>query len=69
MTDDFYSWKRHPITQVVMGEYKARRDALVAQLVEQAATTDPRVLAEKAGAVKAYQDILDIDIDEETHGN
>jgi hypothetical protein len=66
VTDDFYSWKRHPITLAVMGEYEARQKALIEQLVAQAATTDPRVLAEKAGAIKAYQDILDISI-EETH--
>ncbi len=68
MTDDFHSWKRHPITQTVMAEYEARRQELIAQLIDQTADGDVAKMAEKAGAIKAYQDILDIDI-EETHGN
>lgn len=64
MTDDFYSWKRHPITQTVMAEYKARREALIDELIEQTASGDPKLMAEKAGAIKAYQDILDISVEE-----
>lgn len=68
MIDEFHSWQRHPITQSVFGEFAARRVQLIEELIEQTATADPRVLAEKAGAIKAYQDILDIKV-EEAHGN
>lgn len=68
MNDDFYSWKQHPITQIVMGEFQARIKQLCEEMVEQASTVDPRLMAEKAGAIKAYQDVLDIQL-EESHGN
>jgi hypothetical protein len=64
VTDDFYSWKRHPITQTVMAEYEARRDALIEKLIEQTPNGDVGRMAEMAGAIKAYQDILDISVEE-----
>lgn len=62
--NDFHSWKRNSITQVIMAEFKARIEQLTLELVEQATTGDPRILAEKSGAIKAYRDVLDIQVEE-----
>lgn len=64
MNDDFYGWKRHPITQAVMSEFKARIAYLMQEMVDQAASGDPRELAVKAGAIRAYQDVLEIQVEE-----
>lgn len=69
MNDEFVLWRNHPITQVLWDEYKRRIERLTAELVEQTSSGDPRIMAEKAGAIKAYRDVLDIDLFEETHGN
>jgi hypothetical protein len=68
VNDDFVSWKHHPITVVIFSELKARIEQLKEELVELARTGDGYLLAEKAGAVKAYQDVLDTQV-EETNGN
>jgi hypothetical protein len=66
---DFIDWKRHPVTQQVYSQLNSRIAYFTEQLVEQAAYLDPRILAEKSGAIRAYQDMLNIEFDEESHGN
>lgn len=66
---DFYDWKRHPVTQQVFSQLTARIAGLKDEIVGDALGSDPRTLASKAGAILAYQDVLDIDFDEESHGN
>lgn len=70
--EDFVDWKRHPITQIVMGQLHARYETLKEQLVERAASVPQEELAELAGGAKAYRDIISIsfeDIEEESHGS
>jgi hypothetical protein len=60
-------WKGFSITQEIMGEIRRRQEWLKDQLAEQAGL-DPVTDREKVGAIKAYQDILDIELaDEEPH--
>jgi hypothetical protein len=69
---EFSDWLRHPVTMVVMAELKGRYEQLKEQFVDQAATSSPTELAEKAGIAKGYRDILNISADElleESHGN
>jgi len=61
-----YDWKNLAITQEIMLEFKRRQDWLRDQLAEQAGI-DSITDREKVGAIKAYQDMLDIELDEETH--
>ena len=65
---EFYDWKRHPVTQQIFSALQARVDFLKEEIVEQAATVSQTELAEKAGAVKAINDLLTITY-EESHGN
>lgn len=69
MNDDFHSWKHHPITQMVMEELKFRIMSLTDELVEQTPTSDPREMAYKVGAIKAYRDVLEIQPEEAQLGN
>jgi hypothetical protein len=68
---EFSDWKRHPITLVIMAEFQRRYNTLREQLVDQAASVSHEELCEKAGAAKAYRDVLSISVDEleESHGN
>lgn len=63
--DDFFSWKHHPITVAVFAELENRIKQLVAEIVEQADNVDPRSLAHKAGAIRAYQDVLQIQVEDD----
>lgn len=63
MSNDFYDWKRHPITQVVMSEFQARVNALQEKLIG-VAEMEHTVAAETAGAIKAYRDIINIEFSE-----
>jgi hypothetical protein len=58
-------WKSLEITQVVMAEFKRRQAFMKEQLAEQAGL-EPLADREKVGAIKAYQDFLDIELEEET---
>lgn len=62
--NDFYDWKRHPITEVVFSALEARMKSLMDEVVDQAATSPQTVLAEKAGAIKAIRDLLDITVED-----
>jgi hypothetical protein len=61
---DFIDWKRHPVTQQVFSQLQDRVNQLKEELMAQAATIPQTELAEKAGAAKAFQHILDIDYEE-----
>jgi hypothetical protein len=64
--EDFYDWKKHPITEVVFSTLKARMEYLQEEMVEQASTVSQAELAEKAGAIKAIRDLLNITVAEFT---
>lgn len=67
---DFLDWKRHPVTQVVFDELQHRVATLMEQLVDQTAFTSQSEMAEKAGAVKALRDVLNIEIEgEDSNGS
>lgn len=71
-SNDYYDWKKHPVTQVVLAELERRYEILKEELVEQASSISHVELTEKAGGAKAYRDILSISFDEifeETHGD
>lgn len=68
MNDDFYSWRRHPVTVVVFAELEARIKEAQEKLVARASTSPQAELAELAGAAKALRDVLDIQV-EDTNGN
>jgi uncharacterized membrane protein (DUF106 family) len=53
-------WKRLEITQVIMAEFKHRQELLKEELADQAGL-DPLADRQKVGAIKAYQDFLDIE--------
>lgn len=61
---DFYDWKRHPVTQQVFSQLQDRVQQIKDELTAQAAHVPQLELAEKAGAAKAFQHILDIDYEE-----
>lgn len=64
--NDFIDWKRHPVTQQVFSQLSERIESLSLELVAQVASADPRAMAEKAGAIQAFQHILEIEFEEET---
>jgi hypothetical protein len=53
----------------VFSQLNARIAGLKDEIVGHAATGDSHQLATKAGAIFAYQDMLDIEFDEESHGD
>lgn len=68
---EFADWRRHPITQVVLTELQSRYNRIKEELVEQASSISHEELCEKAGAAKAYRDVLNIALDdiEESNGS
>lgn len=60
-------WKQLSITQEILAELKRRQNWAKEELAEQAGI-NPLLDREKVGAIKAYQDMLDIEL-EETHDN
>jgi hypothetical protein len=58
-------WRSIEITQVIMAEFARRAAFLKEELADQAGL-NPLADREKVGAIKAYQDFLDIELDEET---
>lgn len=58
-------WKNLSITQEILTEIKRRQTWAKEQLAEQAGL-DPLADREKVGAIKAYQDILDIELEDST---
>jgi len=60
---DFVDWKRHPVTQVVFSQLKARIQDLQDMLGESAGQ-NPLQDTQFVGAIKAYKDMLLIDFEE-----
>ncbi len=58
-------WKSFSITQEVMLEFKRRQNEAKDYLAEHAGI-DSRMDAMMVGAIKAYADMLDIELDEES---
>jgi hypothetical protein len=67
-SNDFHDWKRHPVTQAIFSNLEGRVSILVDEIVEQTPYSSQAEMAEKAGAIKAIRDLLNITY-EETHGN
>lgn len=68
--EDFVDWKRHPVTQQVFSQLAERVRFFTDEIVEQTAYMSQSEMAEKAGAVKAIRDILNIEYEgEDSNGN
>lgn len=64
--NDFYDWKRHPVTEAIFHQLSERAARFTEEMVEQAAHVSQAELAEKAGAIKAIRDLLTIEFEQET---
>ncbi len=64
LKEDFVDWKRHPITEIMMGQLKQRYEDIKEMLVERAGSVQQGELAELAGAAKAIRDVLEISYDD-----
>lgn len=62
---DFYDWKRHPVTQAVFSQLASRVNDLKDGLSESAGT-DPGFDRYRTGAIAAYNDMLKIEFEEES---
>jgi len=60
---DFYDWKRHPMTQVVMSEFAAKVADIKEQLAETAGV-DPARDRYYTGYIAAFNDILRMEYNE-----
>lgn len=63
---DFHDWKRHPVTQQVFSQLQGLIDNLTEEIVFQTAHVAQAQLAEKAGMIRAFRDVLLVDYTEET---
>jgi hypothetical protein len=63
--NDFLDWKRHPVTQAIFSQLQDRIDFWTDELIEQTAYTSQTEMAEKAGAIKAVRDVLNIEYEKE----
>jgi hypothetical protein len=61
--DEFYSWKTHPITQIIMDEFKSRIDRINEELIENAGQ-DARTDAFRSGLIKAYRDTVNVTLED-----
>lgn len=61
---DFIDWKRHPVTQVVFSQLQSRIQDLQDTL-GQGAGERPVQDARFSGAIQAYQDMLNIEFEDE----
>lgn len=62
---DFYDWKRHPMTQIVMEQFTNRVRYLKESLAEQAGK-DPLEDRFKVGYIAAFNDIILMEYEGET---
>lgn len=65
---DFVDWKRHPVTQVIFSQLNQRIDDLQSML-GQSAGVNPIQDSQYVGAIKAYQDMLQIEFESEEEKN
>lgn len=56
---DFYDWKRHPVTQAIISNLMGRVIECKEILAERAGQ-DPAFDRELVGAIKAYNDLINI---------
>jgi hypothetical protein len=61
---EFIDWKRHPVTQVVLGQLESRIQEMQ-EILGASAGVNPMQDREFVGAIKAYKDMVTIDFDEE----
>lgn len=62
---DFIDWKSNPITKAVFVQIRNNIQGLQEELGESAGV-DTYLDAKKVGAIRAYNDVLELDFDEET---
>jgi len=65
---DFVDWKRHPVTQVVFSQLMFRI-ADLKDMLAASAGVNPVQDSHYSGAIKAYQDMLSIDYEEQEQSN
>lgn len=58
--NDLYDWKRHPVTQEVFSALSSRIASYTEELIMQTAFMSQSEMADKAGAIKAMRDVLNI---------
>lgn len=61
---EFKDWKRHPVTQQVFSQLQARIEQLNEELLMSATVLSKDEVVEKATAIKAYRDLLNIEYEE-----
>lgn len=59
--EDVVDWKYHPVTVELFEHLRGRIEGLKTEIADGVLSSDPRLLAFKAGAIQALQDILDTD--------
>jgi len=62
---DFIDWKRHTVTQEVFSQLEGRINQLTEELIAQTAYMSQSEMAEKAGAIKAFRDMIQIEFEGE----
>jgi hypothetical protein len=62
---DFIDWKRHSVTQEVFSQLEGRINQLTEELISQTAYMSQSEMAEKAGAIKAFRDMIQIEFEGE----
>jgi hypothetical protein len=65
---NLYDWKNLGITVEIMAELKRRQSFLKEQLADQAGL-DPLADREKVGLIKGYEDMLNIELDDDGSSN
>lgn len=66
--NDFYDWKKHPVTVAVFDTLRQRREDLKEELVGATAAGENVIAISKAGAILAIEELLNMSF-EESHGN
>lgn len=61
---DLVDWKRHPVTQAVFSQLQERIQSLY-EMLGDSAGQNPVQDARFSGAIQAYKDMLNIDIENE----
>jgi hypothetical protein len=67
--EDFIDWKANPVTKAFLNTIADRIGEIKEELAAEAIHADPRVLSAKGGAIQALMDVLDVEFNEESHGD
>lgn len=59
--EEVVNWKYHPVTMEFLEAIKQRIAGLTEEIIVNARQGDPRDQAYRAGAIQAFQDVLDAD--------